>query len=78
MIFFVIADTARPDSKDILPISNSGMWAATMRETAASVRNKALVRESVSKIAPKESSETDFSNEAAGNDRRDWLSWLAA
>jgi hypothetical protein len=47
-----------------------------MRDTAPSARNKAPAQEGA-KLAPKESGETDFPNGAAGDDRRNWLFWLA-
>jgi hypothetical protein len=74
---FVIADTARPDSKVYSAIIQSGIWAATMRDIAPSARNKPPAHEGA-KLAPKESSETDFPNGAAGDDRRNWLFWLAS
>ena len=58
--------------------NQSRLWAETMRETASSVHNKALAQEGAAKIPPKEFREPDFSNGTAGNDRRNWLFWLAA
>jgi hypothetical protein len=73
---FVIADTARPEIGPILAASIRNMGRA-MKETA-SVPNKALAHEGATRIPPKDSGEPDFSKGAAGNDRKNWLFWLAA
>jgi hypothetical protein len=56
----------------------SAIWAATMRETGASVPNNAVAHEGATRIPPKESGEPDSSKGAPGHDRKNWLFWLAA
>ena len=71
---FVIADTARAGSKSILaaPVRNVGRD----NERHSTFRSQQSINaEGATKLAPKEAAENI--NVAAGDDRRNWLFWLA-